>query len=226
MRKGRRSAERLSYWPEAGSRALTRREYDMPRSFGVNHRCFPMAGHGAHSWYLMLLMALMLSTTLMAQGPALTTISDPLGVITVSNGQLQVAGGTGIDGQTLLNFIELVELGGTTMLEHGDIVFNAPSNGVIGGLYAGSVSIAGCLVGFRITPSGDVCNIQALVEGSVAGTPLATLAGHHYVFTTMLYPTETYRMQQVFHSSLHPSGSSRRSRRNLRRTGRIGSAGY
>jgi len=88
-------------------------------------------------------------------------------------------------------------------------VFNAASNGVIGGLYAGAVSIANCLAGFRITPLGDYCNIQALVGGTVTGTPLATQAGHHYVFTTLLYPTEVYRMQQVFHSSLYPSGSPR-----------------
>ncbi|MGA6986874.1 MAG: hypothetical protein WBZ01_12535 [Terriglobales bacterium] len=136
-------------------------------------------------------------------------VTDPLAVITVSNGQLQVAGGTGVDGKTLLNFVEQVELGGATMLEHGDVVFNGASDGVIGGLYAGAVSIANCIAGFRITPLGPYCNIQALVGGSVTGTPLATQAGHHYVFTTMLYPTETYRMQQVFHSSLHPSGSPR-----------------
>jgi hypothetical protein len=141
--------------------------------------------------------------------PTHWTVTDPLSVITVNNGQLEVAGGTGIDGQTLLNFIELVELGGATMLEHGDVVFNAPSNGVIGGLYAGAVSIAGCLAGFRITPSGGNSNIQALVAGSVTGTTLATTPGHHYVFTTKMYPTETYRMQQVFHSSLYPSGSPR-----------------
>ena len=88
-------------------------------------------------------------------------------------------------------------------------VSSAVSNGVIGGLYAGAVSIADCLAGFRITPSGTNCNIQALIGGSVTGTALATQAGHHYVFTTMLYPAETYRMQQVFHSSLHPSGSQR-----------------
>src|SRR5208282_2482024 len=136
-------------------------------------------------------------------------VTDPLDVISVNNGQLQVAGGTGIDGQTLLNFIEQVELGGATMLEHGDVVFNGASDGVIGGLYAGAVSIENCIAGFRITRLGPYCNIQALVGGSVTGTPLATQAGHHYVFTTMLYPTETYRMQQVFHSSLYPSGSPR-----------------
>ena len=141
--------------------------------------------------------------------PTHWTVTDPLGVITVRNGQLQVAGGTGVDGKTLLNFIEKVELGGATMIEHGDVVFNAASDGVIGGLYAGPVSMAGCLAGFLITPLGDYCNIQALVEGSARGAALATQAGHHYVFTTMLYPTEAYRMQQVFHSSLHPSGSPR-----------------
>jgi hypothetical protein len=141
--------------------------------------------------------------------PTHWTVTDPLGVLSVSNGQLQVAGGTGVDGQTLLDFIEQVELGGATVMEHGDIVFNGASNGVIGGLYAGAVSTAGCLAGFRITPSGGNCDIQALVEGSVVGTSLATQVGHHYVFTTRLYPTEVYRMQQVFHSSLHPSGSPR-----------------
>ena len=141
--------------------------------------------------------------------PTHWVVTDPRHVITVSNGQLRVAGGTGIDGQTLVNFIEKVELGGATMLEHGDVVFNAASDGVIGGLYSGAVSIAGCLAGFRITPLGGYCNIQALVGGLVAGTALATQAGHHYVFTTMLYPTEAYRTHQVFHSSLHPSGSPR-----------------
>ncbi|MGB6384809.1 MAG: hypothetical protein WBD25_15865 [Terriglobales bacterium] len=141
--------------------------------------------------------------------PTHWTVTDPLSVLSVSNGQLQIAGGTGVDGQTLLNFIEQVELGGATVMEHGDVVFNAASNGVIGGLYAGAVSIAGCLAGFRITPLGNNCNIQALVEGSLTGTALATQAGHHYVLTTRLYPTEVYRTQQVFHSSLYPSGSPR-----------------
>src|ERR1700722_853562 len=141
--------------------------------------------------------------------PTHWTVIDPTGVISVSNGQLQVTGGTGIDGQTLLNFIEKMELGGATILEHGDFIFNAASNGVIGGLYAGTVSIAGCLADFLITPTGANCTIQALVGGLATGTPIVTQAGHHYVFTTRLYPTEVYRTQQGFHSSLHPSGAER-----------------
>src|SRR5260370_2455681 len=75
MRKGRRSAERLSYWPELGSRALTRREQEMPRSFAVNNKCFPMAAKVVISLVVVVVMALTLSTRLQAQGPALTTVS-------------------------------------------------------------------------------------------------------------------------------------------------------
>jgi len=75
MRKGRRSAERLSYWPEMGSHALTRRKQDMPRS-SVNNNFFPMAAEVVISLVMALLMAMTLSARLQAQGPALTTISD------------------------------------------------------------------------------------------------------------------------------------------------------
>jgi hypothetical protein len=66
MRKGRRSAERLSYWPELGSRALTRSEQEMPRSFAVNHKCFPMAAEVVISLVPLVLMALTFSTRLQA----------------------------------------------------------------------------------------------------------------------------------------------------------------
>ncbi len=48
----------------------------MPRSFAVNNKHFPMAAKAVISVLPALLIALMLSTTLWAQGPALTTISD------------------------------------------------------------------------------------------------------------------------------------------------------
>jgi hypothetical protein len=70
MRKARRSEERLSYWPEFGSRALRGREQEMPRRFAVNDKHFPMAGLA-----VLLALALLLSPTLKAQGPALTTVS-------------------------------------------------------------------------------------------------------------------------------------------------------
>ncbi len=137
------------------------------------------------------------------------TVIDPQHAISASAGQLQVAGGAGTDGQTCLNFIETIELGGATILEHGDVVFTSSSDGVIGGLYGEAVSIAGCMAGFRITPSGTNSNIQALLGGALSGATMATQPGHHYVLTTRIYPTEIYRMEQVYHSSLHAGGNWR-----------------
>lgn len=103
--------------------------------------------------------------------------------------------------------IEEVELGGVLVIEHGDVMITAPSSAVLGGLYPASVSIAGCLAGFSITPSGSQSNIQALVNGALTGTAITTVAGHHYILTTRIYSQEIYRRQQIFHSSQHPAGS-------------------
>ncbi|HTZ96993.1 MAG TPA: hypothetical protein VMB18_11385 [Terriglobales bacterium] len=139
--------------------------------------------------------------------PTLWSVVDPKGVVSVSNGQLQIAGGTGVDGATTVEFVEQIELGGASVIEHGDFVFGEPSTGVLGGLYPHSVCIAGCLAGFSVTPSGTQSSIQALVNGTLTGTAITTTPGHHYLLTTRIYCQEMYRRQQIFHSSLHPAGS-------------------
>jgi len=139
--------------------------------------------------------------------PARWAITDPSAVIGVNAGKLQVSGGTGIDGTTTVQFVEKVELGAVTILQHGDILFGAPSSGVVGGLYPGAISSAGCLAGFNISPSGTQSNIQALINGSASGGSVLTTAGHHYIFTTRLYALEVYQRLQIFHSSVHPAGN-------------------
>src|SRR5271165_1464816 len=139
--------------------------------------------------------------------PALWSVTDPANVVSVSGGELQIAGGTGADGATTVQFAEKIELVGALVIQHGDVMFSCASTGVLGGLYPGAVSIAGCLAGFQITPNGAQSNIQALVNGMSSGTPITTVAGHHYLLTTRLYSQEIYRRQQIFHSSIHPAGS-------------------
>jgi hypothetical protein len=92
-------------------------------------------------------------------------------------------------------------------LQHGDVSFTAASQGVIGGLYAGTISAAGCLAGFQVTPSGSGSAIQALIYGSLTGPVVTTTPGHQYFFTTYLYSMEVYRSGETYHSSLHPAGS-------------------
>ena len=75
MRKMRRSAERLSYWPALGPHALTGGEQEMPRSFVLNSKRFLRVAEATVSLLLVLLMTLTVSSRLQAQGPTLTTVS-------------------------------------------------------------------------------------------------------------------------------------------------------
>jgi len=139
--------------------------------------------------------------------PTTWTVSDPASAVTVVAQTLQIAGGTGVDGQTTVNFIEQVELGGALELQHGSVSFTAASHGVLGGLYAGEISAETCLAGFQITPAGTGSTIQALINGAFTGVVMTTTPGHQYFFTTYLYSMEVYRAGETYHSSLHPAGS-------------------
>jgi hypothetical protein len=139
--------------------------------------------------------------------PTTWAVNDPSSAVSVAAQTLQIAGGTGVDGQTTVSFIEQVELGGALELQHGDVSFTTPSHGVLGGLYAEAISAAGCLAGFQITPSGAGSTIQALINGVLTGPVITTTAGHQYFFTTYLYSMEVYRGGETYHSSLHPAGS-------------------
>jgi hypothetical protein len=139
--------------------------------------------------------------------PTTWVVSDPTSAVSVLAQTLQVSGGTGVDGQTLVQFIEQIEMGGALELQHGDVSFAASSTGVIGGLYAGAISAGGCLAGFQIAASGSGSTIQALINGVATGTAVATTVGHRYVLTTYLYSMEVYRSGETYHSSLHPAGS-------------------
>jgi hypothetical protein len=139
--------------------------------------------------------------------PTTWVVNDPSAAVSVVAQTLQIAGGTGVDGQTTVSFIEQIELGGALELQHGDVSFTAASQGVLGGLYAGAISAGGCLAGFQIMPSGAGSTIQALINGSVTGSVITTSPGHQYVFTTYVYSMEVYRAGETYHSSLHPAGS-------------------
>jgi hypothetical protein len=144
-----------------------------------------------------------------APDPTHWTIIDPLKAVSVAAGKLQINGGTGVDGQTLVNFVEQVEMGGALVLQHGDLMLTSRSDGLIGGLYRGAVSMTNCVAGFRITPSLGTSSIQAFVNGTLSGPAVIAQLSHHYVLSTRLYASEVYRRQQTFHSSTHPAGSAR-----------------
>ena len=136
--------------------------------------------------------------------PTLWYITDPNGKVTVGGGQLRLTGGPATVGLT-----DKLELAGGLRIQHGQVTFSAPSSGTMGGIYNGTVSDGNCVAGFRITPSGGACAIQALINGTSAGTALVTQAGHQYAFTTQLFANEAHRVRQIYCSSAHEGGHGR-----------------
>ena len=134
-------------------------------------------------------------------GPALTptlwALSDPNHTVSVQAGTLH------LNGPATLEFVEQVELAGGLRLEHGQVSFNAASQGTIGGVYNGGINDANCLAGFLITPNGPNCNIQALVNGAPVGGVITTVAGHLYAFATEVLANEAHRIHQSYYSSAH-----------------------
>jgi len=144
-----------------------------------------------------------------ALDPTHWTATDPTAAIAVANGNLQISGGTGHDAQTTCNFVEQIELGGAFLLQHGQLVFTAPSDGIIGGLYSGAVAIPNCIAGFRITKVVSDSHIQAIINGASTGPVITTNLTHHYALTTRVYASEIYRSRTIFHSSSHGTGNGR-----------------
>jgi hypothetical protein len=136
-----------------------------------------------------------------ALDPAWWTVADPNHVVSVNSGGLW-AQGAGAS----VKFAELVELSGALQFQHGDVTFQAASDGVIGGLYDGEV----CVAGFRIAKAGAQSTISALVNGSVTGSPVTTEANHRYLLTTRTYAAETVRRGERYRSSSEEIGGAGR----------------
>jgi hypothetical protein len=119
----------------------------------------------------------------------------------VSSGQLNA------NGKAVVQLAEQVEMAGGIVLQHGCFEFAGASTGVLGGLYAGGLTDANCVAGFRVRPSGAQSVIQGLVNGQATGPVITTVAGHQYQLTTRVFADQLQRTAQVFHSSKHPAGA-------------------
>ncbi len=136
--------------------------------------------------------------------PTLWEVTDTSGAVASGNGQLQVNGGP-----ATVSYGEPLELAAGVAMRHGQVSFNAPSSGTIGGLYNGTIVNANCVAGFLISANGAGSSIQALINGVPTGPVLNTVAGHVYSFATRIMCGEGSRLRQTYLSSLHPAGSGR-----------------
>ena len=113
---------------------------------------------------------------------------------------LAMTGGTGLDGQTTLTAIDAVEMGGTLVVEAGSLVLASASDGVVCGLYSGSVARANCFAGYNVRQSGGSTLVVPFVNGAEVGTAFTALAGHAYTLRIRLHCVETQRVRQTYYA--------------------------
>lgn len=128
------------------------------------------------------------------------SFSDPGAAMSVQGRGLTLNGGNGQDGGTTLAAISPLEMAGTVVLEMGGVQLSAASNGVLGGLYSGSVTRQNCIAGFDVKQGNSATIVTPMVDGAEIGTALTVLNGHTYTLRMRLHCREAQRVNQIYYT--------------------------
>ncbi len=128
------------------------------------------------------------------------SLTDPGSHLGLGAVGLTVSGGTGSDGQTTLTAIDQIEMGGTLVIEAGNVQFTSPSDGVLCGLYSGPTQRSNCFAGYNLRQSGGATVVTPFVNGVEVGTTYALLAGHTYTLRIRLHSVEIQRVLQTYYA--------------------------
>lgn len=124
---------------------------------------------------------------------------DP-GYIALGAGGLLMQGGNGRDAETLLGWLDPVEMGGTLLLEATGVALANGSSGVLAGFFTGDSRQSACTAGFKVAAeqgSGDV-SIQPLVLGIAAGSSYRVNASKQYALRVRIHCPESHRASPVY----------------------------
>ena len=127
-------------------------------------------------------------------------VTDPGSHLALGPTGLSMTGGNGFDGQTTLVAIDQVELGGSLVLEAGNVQLTSPSDGVLCGLYSGPIQRANCFAGYNVRQSGGFTVLTPFVDGSEVGTTCTLLSGHAYNLRIRLHSPEMQRVLQTYYA--------------------------
>jgi hypothetical protein len=126
--------------------------------------------------------------------PQVWSVADPGSFLAITSAGLTMSGGNGFDGQTTLTAVNQVEIGGVLAIEVDSVALGAASDGVVCGLYAGSVARSNCFAGFNVRQSGGATIVTPFVNGAEVGTSLTMLSGHRYTLRLRLHCPEVARV--------------------------------
>ena len=124
------------------------------------------------------------------------------GFFSLGAGGLQMQGGSGTDGDTMLSWLDPVEMGGTLLLEATGVTLAPGSTGILAGFFVGLGTLASCTAGFQITAqqgTGAVA-LQPIVKGSPTGTKYQVNSAKQYALRIRIHCPECERTLSVYRS--------------------------
>ncbi len=127
-------------------------------------------------------------------------VDDPGTVLSLGTNGLTLHGGNGQDGGTTLTAVAPFEVAGTLLFEFGSVQLGGASNGVLGGLYPGSISRGTCFAGFNIRQANSTTVVTPMINGAETGTLLTLLNGHTYTLRMRLHCREAQRVNQIYYA--------------------------
>jgi hypothetical protein len=124
------------------------------------------------------------------------------GYISLGPSGMAMDGGNGIDGETVLSWIDPVELGGTLLLEAVGVILSPGSTGVLAAFYNGLGTQASCIAGFQITAAvgTGAVTLQPMIQGTVAGTTYAVNPANQYTLRIRVHCADQERELSIYRS--------------------------
>ena len=129
-------------------------------------------------------------------------LTDPGSHLSLTSGGLTMTGGNGFDGQTNLAAFDQVEIGGSLLIEAGSVLINPASQGILCGLYSGTIKTATCFAGFNVRQVSGATVMTPLINGVEAGTTFNVQAGHAYTLRLRVHSPEVQRILQTYYTTV------------------------
>lgn len=119
---------------------------------------------------------------------------------TLGDSGLAFNGGTGIDGQAQLRWLDSIEMGGTLLLEATGLQLANASTGILAAFYAGANDISGCVAGFQATAqqgTGTV-SLQPIILGAASGAAYNINPANQYTLRVRVHCCENQRSLNTY----------------------------
>jgi hypothetical protein len=125
-----------------------------------------------------------------------------LGYMTIGPSGLAMNGGNGIDGETLLEWLDPIEMAGTLLLEAVGVAVTPGSTGILAGFFSGLMTASNCTAGLQATAAvgTGAVTLQPLVQGVAAGTTFVLNPANQYTLRVRVHCPENNRINAVYYS--------------------------